>query len=118
MAINRVRATLGQVFFQRCFYLFVAVLVLVMAVLLLEPTPRGRLLVNAINLLVLVAAVAAVGRTPLSFVIALLLAAPAFVFQLLAIEEPTRGLVRSWVRRHATWRRSATSRTYVSSARR
>jgi hypothetical protein len=97
MAIDRVRATLGQVFFQRCFYLFVAVLVLVMAVLLLEPTPRGRLLVNAINLLVLVAAVAAVGRTPLSFVIALLLAAPAFVFQLLAIDEADpRFLVRSW----------------------
>jgi hypothetical protein len=97
MAIERVRATVGQVFFQRCFYLFVAVLALVMAVLLLEPTPRGRLVVNAINLLVLVAAVAAVGRTALSFMIALLLAGPAFAFQMLAIDEadPTL-LVRSW----------------------
>ena len=97
MAIDRVRATVGQVFFQRCFYLFAAVLALVMAVLLLEPTPRGRLVINAVNLLVLVAAVAAVGRTRLSFVIALLLAAPAFVFQALAIDDADpRFLVRSW----------------------
>jgi hypothetical protein len=97
MAIDRVRATVGQVFFQRCFYLFIAVLALLMAVLFLEPTQHGRLFVNAINLLVLVAAVAAVGRTALSFVIALLLAAPAFAFQLVGIDEAETGfLVRSW----------------------
>jgi hypothetical protein len=49
MAIDRARAALAQVFFQRCFYLFAAVLALVMAVLLLEPTPRGRVLLNAGN---------------------------------------------------------------------
>jgi hypothetical protein len=37
MAIDRARTALAQVFFRRCFYLFVAVLVLSMAVLLLEP---------------------------------------------------------------------------------
>jgi hypothetical protein len=97
MAIDRVRATVGQVFFQRCFYLFVAILALVMLVLLLEPSPRGRVLINGVNLLVLVAAVAAVGRTPLSFVVALLLAAPAFGFQVLAIDEADPSLLlRSW----------------------
>ena len=86
MAIDRARTALAQVFFQRCFYLFVAVLALIMAVLLIEPTPRGRVVLNIGNLLVVVAAVAAVGRTQLSFVIALLLAAPALFFQVLAID--------------------------------
>ena len=97
MAIDRARTALAQVFFQRCFYLFVAVLALIMAVLLLEPTPRGRVLLNVGNLLVVVAAVAAVGRTQLSFVIALLLAAPTLFFQLLAIDGgESRFLLHSW----------------------
>ena len=97
MAIDRVRSTVGQVFSQRCFYLFAAVLCLVVSALLFEPTLRGRILINAANLLVLVAAIAAVGRTRLSFVIAVLLAAPAFVFQVLAIDEADAGFqLRSW----------------------
>ena len=97
MAIDRARTALAQVFFQRCFYLFFAVLALVMAVLLLESTPRARILLNAGNLLVVVAAVAAVGRTQLSFVIALLLAAPTLLFQMLAIDEgDSRFLLHSW----------------------
>ena len=97
MAINRARTALAQVFFQRCFYLFVAVLALVMAVLLLEPTPRGRILLNVGNLLVVVAAVAAVGRTQLSFVIAFLLATPTLLFQWLAIDDgDSQFLLHSW----------------------
>ena len=97
MAINRARTALAQVFFQRCFYLFVAVLALVMAVLLLEPTPRGRIILNVGNLFVVVAAVAAVGRTQLSFVIALLLAAPTLFFQWLAVDNgDTQFLLHSW----------------------
>jgi hypothetical protein len=97
MAIDRARTALAQVFFQRCFYLFVAVLALIMTVLLFEPTPHARVLLNAANLLVVVAAVAAVGRTQLSFVIALLLAAPTLLFQLLAIDEgDSRFLLHSW----------------------
>ena len=97
MAINRARTALAQVFFQRCFYLFVAVLALVMAVLLLEPTPRGRIMLNVGNLFVVVAAVAAVGRTQLSFVIALLLAAPTLFFQWLAVDNgDTQFLLHSW----------------------
>ncbi len=94
MAIDRARTALAQVFYQRCFYLFVAVLVLVMAVLLLEHTPRRRIMLNAGNLLVVVAAV---GRTRPSFVIALLLAVPTMIFQLLANEEgESRFLLHSW----------------------
>jgi Ion channel len=97
MAIDRARTAFAQVFFQRCFYLFVAVLVLIMAILLLEPTPQGRIMFNVANLLVVVAAVAAVGRTQLSFVVALLLAAPTLVFQWLAIDESdARALLHSW----------------------
>ncbi|RZL95283.1 MAG: two pore domain potassium channel family protein [Variovorax sp.] len=97
MAIDRARTTLAQVFLQRCFYLFVVVLALVMAMLLLEPTPRGRVMLNGGNLLVVVAAVAAIGRTQLSFVIALLLATPALLFQLLAMDDgDSRFLLHSW----------------------
>ena len=97
MAIDRARTALAQVFFQRCFYLFVAVLALIMAILLLEPTPRGRVMLNVANLFVVVAAVAAVGRTQLSFVIALMFAAPTLLFQLLAIDNgDSLHLLRSW----------------------
>ena len=37
MPIDRARTTIGQVFTQRCFYLFVALLALMMAALLVEP---------------------------------------------------------------------------------
>jgi Ion channel len=97
MAIDRARTALAQVFFQRCFYLFLAVLALITAALLLEPTPRGRLMLNVGNALVVVAAVSAVGRTQLSFVIALLLAAPTLLFQQLAIDDgDSRFLLHSW----------------------
>lgn len=97
MAISVARATLGRIFFQRCFFLFIALLLLVAGGPLTEATPTGRLALNAINLLVVVAAVAAVGLSVLSFVIALLLAAPTLVFQWLAINngDPSM-LMWSW----------------------
>ena len=97
MAIERARTTLGQVFLQRCFYLFAGVLTLVTVVLLLEPTPRGRMLVNAITLLMDVSAVAAVGRTRVSFVLACLLAILAMLFLVRAInDESPAHLLVSW----------------------
>jgi hypothetical protein len=97
MAINVARETLGRIFGQRCFYLFVVLLVLIGAVPFIEPTPSGRLAVNVINLYVIVATVAAVGRTTLSFIIGLLLAAPALGFQWihLSTDDP-QSLMRSW----------------------
>jgi len=85
MAISGARERLGRVFYQRCFYLFVVLLVLIGAVPFVEITPAGRLLTNTINLFIILATIAAVGRTTLSFVIALLLAVPALGFQWLAI---------------------------------
>jgi hypothetical protein len=97
MAIEVARETLGRVFGQRCFYLFVVLLALIGGVPFVEPTAFGRIVVNVANLFVIVATVAAVGRTTLSFVIAVLLAAPAFGFQwlYLAGEDP-QALARSW----------------------
>jgi hypothetical protein len=85
MSIRGAQATLGQVFFQRCFYLFVLLLALIASVPFAPPTPTGRLILNAVNTFALVATAAAVGRTVLSFVIVLLLAAPAMVFQYLGV---------------------------------
>jgi hypothetical protein len=86
MAIRATRAALVRIFFQRCFYLFVALLVLVAGVPLIEPTPHGRIAVNFISLFVIVAAAATLGRTAVSFVIALLLAAPALALQWVALK--------------------------------
>jgi hypothetical protein len=63
-----------RIFFQRCFYLFVALLVLVADAPLFEPTPNGRIAINLINLFVIVAAVSTLGRSVASFVVVLLLA--------------------------------------------
>ena len=81
MAIRNAREQLGRVFFQRCFYLFVLLLALVAVVPFIEPTPSGRLLIGGINVFLVVATVATVGRTVLSFVIVLLLGVPALAFQ-------------------------------------
>jgi Ion channel len=85
MAIRIAREQLGRVFFQRCFYLFAALLVLVAGAPFVPATLTGRLVVGGINAFLVVATVATVGRTVLSFVIALLLAAPALLFQYLGI---------------------------------
>jgi len=85
MAMERARDTIGRIFLQRCFYLFAALLVMVAAAPLIEPTPTGKLATNVVQLFIIVAAVAAVGRSVLSFVIALLLAAPTLSFQWLSL---------------------------------
>lgn len=98
MPLHFTRSAFAQVFTQRCFYLFFALLLLVVFVPLIGDTPRGRITGNVINLLVLLAAVAAVGRSMLSFVIALLLAVPTLAFQLLGIAwSDERYLALSWM---------------------
>jgi hypothetical protein len=98
MAIGRARTALGRVFFQRCFYLFVVLLALITVVPFVEPTPDGRILIALLNVFVVIAAVAAVGRNVLSFVIALLLALPTIVFHYLGVTtgDPP-ALAMSWV---------------------
>jgi len=82
---------------QRCFVLFVAMLALLVAVPFLSGTTQGRVIANLFNILVLVTAVAAVGRSTLSFVIACLLALPVLAFQLLALQTGEPGyFALSW----------------------
>jgi len=69
---------------QRCFYLFCALLVLAVAVPFLEGSPRGREVLNGISLLILISSACAIGRGLGALLIALLLAAPAAVFQVLS----------------------------------
>jgi hypothetical protein len=95
--IRLARVTLGRLFFQRCFYLFTTLLILVAVAPLIEPTPKGRLALSAANLLVVVAAVATLGHTLRSFIMALLLAVPALVFQWLALTSKQPAMfVGSW----------------------
>jgi hypothetical protein len=92
------RNAFAWVFSRRCFYLFSALLLLVVIAPLIGGTPTGRITANVINLLVLLAAVAAVGRSRLSLVIALLLAAPTLTLQLLGVAWSDEGyLALSWM---------------------
>jgi len=81
MAIGATRDALSRIFFQRCFWLFIALVVLIGAAAFVPGGDHGRLILSGIHMFVLIATVAAVGRTTISFVIALLLAAPATWFQ-------------------------------------
>ena len=85
MGIGATRDALSRIFYQRCFWLFIVLVVLIGAVSFVPATDRGRLVVNVINMFLLIATVAAVGRTTLSFVIALSLAVPAVWFQYLGL---------------------------------
>jgi hypothetical protein len=80
MALRATRDALSRIFYQRCFWLFVMLLVLISIAPLMPPTTHGRILTNAINSFVVVATVAAVGRSLLSFLIVLLLAVPTLLF--------------------------------------
>ena len=80
--IARLQRRFGRVFRQRCFYLFFAMLALIVAVPFVAELERGRVAMQVLHVLVLVAAVAAVGRTTLPFAIALLLGIPALVLHL------------------------------------
>jgi hypothetical protein len=93
MAFSRLQTSFARIFYQRCFYLFMSLLALMVAAPFVA-TDEGRVLIGATHVLVLVATVAAVGRTPTPFVIALLLGLPAFGFQFLAhqgLEDPAHG---------------------------
>ena len=46
MAITRARAAIGRIFYQRCFYLFLVLLALIVGVPFIEPTALGRFTVN------------------------------------------------------------------------
>src|SRR5262245_50099703 len=91
MAIRVAKRFLGRIFTQRCFYLFVVLLAFDVVVPFIESGRQGRFLIALLNCFVVVCAVAAVGRTVLSFVIISLLAFAAMVFFWLSLEHNDRG---------------------------
>jgi len=98
MSIVATRDALSHIFHQRCFWLFIVLLLLIVAVSFVPANDHGRLVVNAVNVFVLIATVAAVGRTTLSFVIAVLLALPAVWFQYLGLwNDSDQDLAASWM---------------------
>jgi hypothetical protein len=97
MPIVVARDALSRIFHQRCFWLFAVLLLLIGAVTFVPATDHGRLLLNAVNMFLLIAAIAAVGRTTLSFLIAILLAVPSTYFQYVGLwHDIDRDLMWSW----------------------
>ncbi|MEO8751099.1 MAG: voltage-gated potassium channel, partial [Casimicrobiaceae bacterium] len=98
MAIDFARDALSRVFYQRCFYLFILLVALFILTPLIPESNDGRFVANLVNAFVVIATVAAVGRTVMSFMVALLLAAPTLAFQWvgLSLDDP-RWLAYSWV---------------------
>ena len=97
MPIELVGDKLTLMLRQRCLHLFASLLLLLMAAPFLEGTPQGRVALNAINVLILIAATAAVARSGLALLIAFLLAGATVVFQGLGFILAERGYVLlSW----------------------
>jgi hypothetical protein len=82
---------------QRCAYLFFALLLLLVCLPLFIGSAAGRVAANVINLAILLAAVAVVGRTKRSLVVAILVGLPVVGFQLLAfVQAEQLYLICSW----------------------
>jgi hypothetical protein len=76
---------------QGCKHLFWALIALLVALPFLGETSHGQILLVIVNVAVLLAAVAAVGRTRASLLIAVMLVLPALVFRLLALQSGQSG---------------------------
>jgi hypothetical protein len=98
MAFRTTREALSRIFYQRCFWLFVVLLTLIGAMSFVPASDSGRLILNVVNMFLVIATVAAVGRTTLSFVITLILAIPAMWFQYLGLwHDDDSSLAVSWI---------------------
>lgn len=98
MAIGMTRDALSHIFYQRCFWLFIIVFMLIGAVSFVPASDNGRLFLNGVNMFLLIAAISAVGRTTLSFVIAFLLAVPAVWYQFQGLwNDSDIDLAWSWI---------------------
>ena len=100
-SISATREALRRLFFQRCCYLFITLLALVVAAPFIETSTRGSIILNLINTFIILAAVAAVGRSTTSFLIVLCLAAPALAFRWLSIETEESAYFDLSLRLHA-----------------
>ena len=98
MSISATRDALSRILYQRCFWLFGVLVILIGAVSFVPANDQGRLFLNGVNMFLLIATVAAVGRTTLSFVIALLLAVPSVWFQYFGLwHDSDSDLASSWM---------------------
>lgn len=76
---------------NRCFFLFLALLALLLATPFLATGSEGKKLIGTLNVLILVAAVVAVENSKLSLAFATFLGLPALGFQILAVEHGQPG---------------------------
>lgn len=79
-AIGPIQSNVRRIFHQRCFYLFLSLVALIGVAPWVDTSAQGRIVLLVAQAAILVSAVAAVGRTTLPFVIALLLGIPALGF--------------------------------------
>jgi ion channel len=98
MPIDATRDAVSRIIYQRCFWLFAWLLILIGVVSFVPANDHGRLFVNVVNMFLLIATIAAVGRTTVSFVIAIFLAVPAVGFQYLGLwYDSDADLMWSWI---------------------
>ncbi|MCC8395461.1 hypothetical protein LJ656_23010 [Paraburkholderia sp. MMS20-SJTR3] len=83
MVIRNVSEFFGRIFLQRCFYLFIVLMLFICAAPFVEAPPIRRFAIICANAF-MIAAVASVGRSTLSFIIAVLPGLPALAFQWIA----------------------------------
>lgn len=81
MPLENARVKLVSVFTQRCVYLFFALLLLLVMAPFLEDTPRGRIVLNVINIVTLFTAAVAVSRSRVCFGFAIALGVANIGFQ-------------------------------------
>jgi hypothetical protein len=99
VTIEYVRQRVGWLYRLRCIYLFASLLMLIVLLPFFAGNAdiQGRIVGNLLNMFVLVAAVAAVGRSRVSFVIALLFTLPVLGFQFAGLMlDEQQYLVWSW----------------------
>jgi hypothetical protein len=88
---------LSQMLANRCFFLFLALIGLLLATPFLTEVTFGRKLISLLNVLILISAVAAIQRSKLSFFIATLLGVPTLAFQILSSQSGApEHLALSW----------------------
>jgi hypothetical protein len=91
-ALARLRVTLGRLFAQRCFVLFLAQLAVIAVAPIAFRTDRGQVLLNLVDAIILLAAAAAVGRTTVSFGVAVVMACATMLLQFFAARHDDHGL--------------------------
>jgi hypothetical protein len=97
MLHDRIQARKTRILSHRCAYLFYAQVLFFILVPFLATSEGGRIVVNLVNLVIMIFAVTAMGRSRLALATALLLALPSFVLVVtgIVLDQPLY-LVVSW----------------------